>query len=403
MAAGEIRQGHQLRSLHAPRGGGDHGPTARAARVRDRRRKFVDNTDRGNKPDHADGDPRPAAVTFVTTEHFTLQGARSSTISESTGRASVFLGAVSGGLIALGLVATATKTGVAFYTFGLILLPTLAFVGLATFHRVLQSGIEDLAYARRIAQLRDYYFDHAPELAGYLLNPAESLPTPGLGIGLWQQFLTVAGMVAVITSVLAGSAGVAPRRPRGRELLIGGPAEQQCVRRRQPLEGIPLMIVGPVFERPRLGRLHDPVDSHVHLHSECPHVRPPRSAGSYRTTACTPVFEIDATAAPRTVARAARRVNDSSRTESLRSVLRACQGGDVDDRAELRVLNEEFVAACRAGSWERLRVIVDEEFRYLEGRTGQRWDEARYVADLRAHPSPSLRFDEVDIHVAGPA
>ena len=136
----------------------------------------MDNTDRGNKPDQADGDPRPAAVTFVTTEHFTLQGARSSTISESTGRASVFLGAVSGGLIALGLVATATKTGVAFYAFGLILLPTLAFVGLATFHRVLQSGIEDLGYARRIAQLRDYYFDHAPEVAGYLPSPAERNP-----------------------------------------------------------------------------------------------------------------------------------------------------------------------------------------------------------------------------------
>jgi hypothetical protein len=166
----------------------------------------VDITDRDDKPDRAEGDARPAAVTFVTTEHFNLQGARSSTISESTGRASVFLGAVSGGLIALGLIATATKTGVAFYAFGLILLPTLAFVGLATFHRVLQSGLEDLAYARRIAQLRDYYFDHAPELARYLLNPAERLPTPGVGIGLWQQFVTVAGMVAVITAILAGSA-----------------------------------------------------------------------------------------------------------------------------------------------------------------------------------------------------
>jgi hypothetical protein len=166
----------------------------------------VDNTDRGNEPGHA-GEPRPATVTFVTTEHFTLQGARASTVSESTGRATIFLGSVSGGLIALGLVATAAKTGVAFYTFGIILLPTLAFVGLATFHRVLQSGIEDLAYALRIAQLRDYYFDHAPELTGYLLNPAEPLPTPGLGIGLWQQFVTVAGMVAVITSVLVGAAG----------------------------------------------------------------------------------------------------------------------------------------------------------------------------------------------------
>jgi hypothetical protein len=173
----------------------------------DRRRTFVGNPDRGDKPDVADGDPSPAAVTFVTTEHFTLQGARSSTITESTSRASVFLGAVSGGLIALGLVATAAKTGVAFYVFGIILLPTLAFVGLATFHRVLQSGIEDLGYARRIAQLRDYYFDHAPEIAGYLPSHAEPLPAPGRGIRLWQQFVTVAGMVAVITAILAGAAG----------------------------------------------------------------------------------------------------------------------------------------------------------------------------------------------------
>ncbi len=81
----------------------------------------------------------------------------------------------------------------------------------------------------------------------------------------------------------------------------------------------------------------------------------------------------------------------------MRPVLRACHGGDVDDR----VLNEEFAAACRAGSRERLRVIVGEGFRYLDGRTGQRWDEARYVAGLRAHPSPSLRFDQAGIHVAG--
>ena len=46
----------------------------------------------------AETEPRPAAVTFVTTEHFTLQGARSSTIAEATGRATMFLGAVSGGL-----------------------------------------------------------------------------------------------------------------------------------------------------------------------------------------------------------------------------------------------------------------------------------------------------------------
>jgi hypothetical protein len=93
----------------------------------------------------------------VTTEHFVLQGARSATIAESNGRASMFVAAVSGGLVALGLVATASSLGAAFYGFALVLLPTLAFVGLVTFERTLQSSIEDTEYARRIALLRGYY------------------------------------------------------------------------------------------------------------------------------------------------------------------------------------------------------------------------------------------------------
>src|SRR3954471_20811662 len=54
----------------------------------------------------AAGAPTAAVVAFVTTEHFTLQGARSQTVSEATGRASVFLASVSGGLVAVGLLAT---------------------------------------------------------------------------------------------------------------------------------------------------------------------------------------------------------------------------------------------------------------------------------------------------------
>jgi hypothetical protein len=152
-------------------------------------------------------DPRPAAVSFVTTEHFVLQGSRAWTISESTGRASMFLTAVSGGLVALGLVATASGIGSAFYAFALILLPTLAFVGLVTFERALQSGVEDYGYARRIALLRGFYFENAPEVTPYLLTvpEAERLRVQGLGGGRWQGFRTVAGMVGVITCVLFGS------------------------------------------------------------------------------------------------------------------------------------------------------------------------------------------------------
>jgi hypothetical protein len=154
-----------------------------------------------------DARPRPPAVTFLTTEHFVLQGSRAATIAESTGRANMFLASVSGGLVALGLVATASRVGTAFFAVGLVLLPTLAFVGLVTFERVLQSGIEDKGYARRIAVLRGYYFDNAPELAPYLLSvpPEERLRVQGLAGDRWQGLRTVAGMVGVVTAVLTGS------------------------------------------------------------------------------------------------------------------------------------------------------------------------------------------------------
>jgi hypothetical protein len=153
-------------------------------------------------------EPRPAAVSFLTTEHFTLQGARAATIAESTGRATMFLGAVSGGLVALGLVATATNLGRAFYAFALVLLPVLAFVGLVTFERTLQSGVEDHGYARRIARLRAFYFDQAPELEPYLLSvaPDERLHMQGLFGGRGQRWRTIAGMVGVITAAISGSA-----------------------------------------------------------------------------------------------------------------------------------------------------------------------------------------------------
>jgi hypothetical protein len=143
----------------------------------------------------------------VTTEHFVLQGARSATIAESNGRANMFLAAVSGGLVALGLVATASSLGSAFYGFALVLLPALALVGVVTFERTLQSSIEDTEYARRIALLRGYYFVHAPEIAPYLLSvpPAEQLLMQRVPGDRWQGYRTIAGMVAVITAVLAGS------------------------------------------------------------------------------------------------------------------------------------------------------------------------------------------------------
>jgi|tagenome__1003787_1003787.scaffolds.fasta_scaffold20943643_2 hypothetical protein len=144
------------------------------------------------------------AVTFATTEHFNLQTARAITVSEANGRASIYLAALSGNLIALAFVGQMSRLGAAFFGFALILLPVLAFVGVVTFLRLVQCSIEDIAYANRIALLRSFYLQVSPELEPYVVvtgaRPAE-VPSPGA----WQLTLTAGGMVAVINSVVVGA------------------------------------------------------------------------------------------------------------------------------------------------------------------------------------------------------
>lgn len=157
----------------------------------------------------SEADAGRASGSFVTTEHFVLQSARGATVTESTARATMFLLSVSGGLVAWGLVATASRIGTAFYAFGLVLLPTLAFIGWITFERVLQTALEDYVLVRRIDLLREYYFDQDPGLASYLTaaTPSQRPPTRGLLAGGRRQVLrTVAGMVAGVSAVLTGSA-----------------------------------------------------------------------------------------------------------------------------------------------------------------------------------------------------
>ena len=154
-----------------------------------------------------DAELHAAELSIVTTEHFVLQGARSATIAESTGRATMFLGAVSGGLVALGLVATATGFGSAFYGFALVLLPTLAFLGLVTFERALQSGLR-ITGTRGGSPNCAATISTGPPTGPLPAQRAARGPSPHAGVPVrrWQDSMTVAGMVAVITAVLAGSA-----------------------------------------------------------------------------------------------------------------------------------------------------------------------------------------------------
>lgn len=152
-------------------------------------------------------DPQ-AAVAFVTTEHFNLTSARAATISETNGRASIFLGSVSAGLVALAFAGQTSRTTL--YTFGLILFPVLFFLGLTTFERVLQTSIDDTVYLQRINRLRRFYLEAAPSLTRYLTHPAASeeaeeiLRLEGFRPGRWQLLLSVAGTIGIINSALLG-------------------------------------------------------------------------------------------------------------------------------------------------------------------------------------------------------
>jgi hypothetical protein len=54
------------------------------------------------------------AVSILTTEHFTVQSGRASTIAESNGRVSMFLTSTTGGMIAISFIGQSTHFGPAF-------------------------------------------------------------------------------------------------------------------------------------------------------------------------------------------------------------------------------------------------------------------------------------------------
>ena len=154
---------------------------------------------------------RQALLTTLTTEHFTLQGARSSTISESSARSALYLGSLSASLVALGFVAQVSASGDTFKVFALVVLPTLFALGVFTFVRLVENMIEDLFYGRAINRIRSYYVERAGPDARYFMLSAHDdaigvLANMGLRPSKWQMFFTAASAVAVVNSVVGGSA-----------------------------------------------------------------------------------------------------------------------------------------------------------------------------------------------------
>jgi hypothetical protein len=154
---------------------------------------------------------RQALLTALTTEHFGLAGARGQATGESSARAALYISSVSSTLVALGFIGQISDVGDTFKVFALTALPTLYILGLFTFIRAVENGVEDLMLGRAINRIRHHYLELAGEqrrlfmLSGH--DDAQGvIRNMGISLQRRQQFFTTGSMIAVINSVVGGAA-----------------------------------------------------------------------------------------------------------------------------------------------------------------------------------------------------
>ncbi len=150
-------------------------------------------------------------LTALTTEHFTLQGARAQTASESASRSSLYVLSVSSTLVALGFLGQGSRSDQTFQVFALTVLPTLYALGAVTFVRLVECGAEDFRYGLAINRIRHYYKEIAGDRASLFLLSGhddgagvfENMGLPATGRKPYFAFSTA---VLVLNSVVGGVA-----------------------------------------------------------------------------------------------------------------------------------------------------------------------------------------------------
>jgi hypothetical protein len=172
--------------------------------MNDRPDKALDADQEGDAPDP------DQLLLALTTEHFTLQGARSQTMSESAARASVYVFSVSSALVALGFIGQTSEIGDLFNAFALTVLPTLYLLGSITYVRLVECGAEDFRYGMAINRIRNYYKQVAGARANlFLLSGHDD------GVGVFENmglpaegrlpYFAFSSAIAVINGVVGGA------------------------------------------------------------------------------------------------------------------------------------------------------------------------------------------------------
>ncbi|MCU1479373.1 MAG: hypothetical protein JWQ19_159 [Subtercola sp.] len=145
-------------------------------------------------------------MSALVTEHFVLQSAASSTISESGSRASIYLAALSSGLVAVGF--SSSSPGI-LAALSFTVFPTIFILGCFTVVRLIDTSIANVVAQNRIELIRRFYASLDPAAGAYFEPDNTAMAgTMGVKYGRTAVLFTTASMITVVNSVLGG-AGIA--------------------------------------------------------------------------------------------------------------------------------------------------------------------------------------------------
>ena len=156
-----------------------------------------------------DADRESAFLAALGNEYFVLQSAASTTVSESSTRASLYVFSLSSTLVAVGFV---SQTERAFGPFLAVVLPTLFVLGIFTTVRLVDTGVQNVSYLRAMARIRRYWADLAPDAPAFFGTGHDdihaALASLAVSYGPIAELFTIASMIATVNSVVGGT-GVA--------------------------------------------------------------------------------------------------------------------------------------------------------------------------------------------------
>jgi len=156
------------------------------------------------------------AIQILATEHWSLLATRALTYQESIGRVNMFLAVLSGGVIALALIAQADHFGSAFISIAIFILAVVAVVGCFTVARLISLNRDDFHWVMAMNRIRHAYLQLHPELEPNFFSSTHDdvlgvmqsmgIEPTGPSFGAFVYGLaTLPGMVSVIVAAVVGA------------------------------------------------------------------------------------------------------------------------------------------------------------------------------------------------------